>query len=73
MSAAQHKHLSATELLIYAMEQLDKDEVDRIVVITLDKDGSTLGLHSNTRSQPELYGMLGMAQEMWDASDEAEA
>jgi len=66
---ACHREMNVTELLIHAMEQIDKDNVDRVAVVMLDKDGYTISLHSNARSEPELLGMLQMASESWKGEE----
>ena len=65
MSEVCNREMDATEVLVHAMESFDRDRVKRVVVITLDEDGSTIGLHSNAGSEPELLGLLLMAQDLW--------
>jgi hypothetical protein len=61
------KDLDCTQLLVNAVDKLDEEDVDRVAIVSLDKDGSTIRLRSNARSSAELYGMLNLALTMYEA------
>ena len=48
---------TATDTMMRALSEFG-DDVDRVVVVTLDKDGFQCGIYSNARSEPEMNGML---------------
>jgi hypothetical protein len=57
--------MTATELLIHAMDQVSKSPIDRVVVLMLHEDGFTMEKHGNERSYPEGRGILELALELF--------
>ena len=60
---ARTSELDATETVIRAMGTFESGNVDRVLIITLDKNGEVLGFFTNARSEPEMSGMLWEALE----------
>lgn len=55
--------MSPMEVINRAIEGLG-DKADRIVVVIQEASGDRLWQFSNARSSAELYGMLGLAQDI---------
>lgn len=64
MSApARRSGISATDLLVEAMQEFSEHEIEIVTVVAMNADGSKRCLYSNARSEPEMFGMIGMAGE----------
>lgn len=57
IEAARNQEHTATEVLVRAMEEFG-EEVDRVVVLALDKSGQTISMYSNARSEAEMHGIM---------------
>jgi hypothetical protein len=69
---ARNSEETATDTMMRAMSEFG-DDVDRVVVIALFKNGIDGRLYSNCRSEPEMNGMLWGALEFQDnLADEEE-
>ena len=55
---ARNSEHTATDCMMRAVTNFDKDNVDRVVIVTLDGDGYTVCVYSNAHSDPEMLGML---------------
>jgi len=59
-----------------AMDVLDRvlrdqgDDIDRVTILTLNKEGRVINLYSNCRSEPEMYGMMYMGLEFSEDLDD---
>lgn len=62
--AARISTETATDTMMRAMTYFE-DEVDCVIVITLNNDGQSGGLYSNARSEPEMQGMINMVLDTW--------
>lgn len=66
MSApARRSGISATDLLVEAMQEFSEHEIEIVTVVAMNSDGSKRCLYSNARSEPEMFGMVHMATEPW--------
>lgn len=54
---ARNSDHTVTDCMMRAMTDFG-DLVEKVVVITMDKDGSTVCLYSNAHSDPEMMGMM---------------
>ena len=60
---ARNAALTITDTLVRAMEDVGERNLTRCVVIAMDDDGTHRCLYSNARSEPEMFGMIAMAEE----------
>ena len=54
-----------TDTLVRAMEDASSHEYTRCVVLTMNDDGIHRGIYSNARSEPEMFGMIAMADQVF--------
>jgi hypothetical protein len=54
---------SMTECMMRALEDASGHDYTRCVIIAMDDDGIHRSLYSNARSEPEMFGMITMAEE----------
>lgn len=55
--------MTPTDLLVDVMQDFGEQEIEIVTVIAMNKDGTRRYLYSNARSEPEMFGMIGMANE----------
>jgi hypothetical protein len=60
---ARNSALTITDTLVRAMEDVGEHNYTRCTIIAMDDDGIHRSLYSNARSEPEMFGMLAMAEE----------
>lgn len=60
---ARREGMTPTDLLVDAMQDFGEQEIEIVTVIAMNKDGTHRYLYSNARSEPEMFGMIGMAGE----------
>jgi hypothetical protein len=61
--AARKPEQSAMDCLNRVLSE-EGDNLDRVVILTIPKDGDSSGLYSNCRSEAEMFGLLFMAMHM---------
>jgi hypothetical protein len=62
---ARRSDLSITDLMVEAMTDVGEKDFTRCVVIAMNDDGTRRYLYSNTRSEPEMFGLIEMATVDW--------
>lgn len=60
---ARREAMTPTDLLVDVMQDFGEQEIEIVTVIAMNKDGTHRYLYSNARSEPEMFGMIGMAGE----------
>lgn len=60
---ARREGMTPTDLLVDVMQDFGEQEIEIVTVIAMNKDGTHRYLYSNARSEPEMFGMIGMAGE----------
>lgn len=62
---ARNSFAHITDTFVRAMEAVDRRVLTRCVIIAMNDDGKERLLFSNARSEPEMFGMISMAEESW--------
>ncbi len=72
---ARNSSLTITDTLVRAMEDCGEKDFTRCVVIAMNDNGTHRYLYSNARSEPEMFGMISMAEAGWaeDVADEEDS
>lgn len=61
--------LNATDLLIKAIEDIEPSDTDRVLVITMNREGNIIKAIHNSRSHAEYVGLLQISYENLGAMD----
>ena len=72
---ARESTLSITDTVMRAMTDFGDKDFTRCVIIAMNDDGTRRYLYSNARSEPEMFGMVAMAEAGWaeDVSEEEDS
>ena len=62
---ARREGVTPTDLLVDVMQEFSEHEIEIVTVVAMNSDGSKRCLYSNARSEPEMFGMVHMATELW--------
>jgi hypothetical protein len=69
MDPARIETQTVTETLMRTLEDCG-DDADRVTIVVLFKNGISMRLYSNARSEPEMNGMLQSGLELQQDSDD---